>query len=72
MDKSIDFSLAMSKVHFFFILKQKRNSETSEKIGEMSSSTEQALRKSKSNHILEAYFRTLYVLAKQHPAKIIN
>ena len=35
----------------------------------MSSSTEQAQRKSKSNHILEAYFRTLYVLAKQHPAK---
>ena len=60
-----DFFPAMSNIHFYS-LKAKRESETNEKIEEMSSSTEQTLRMGKSDQVLEAYFRTLYLCAKQN------
>ena len=59
------FSRAMSKVHLYFS-EQKEILKPMPKIEDMSSSTEQALTKSKSNKVLQTNLRTLYVCAKQN------
>ena len=55
----------MSKVHLYSS-EQKEILKPMPKIEDMSSSTEQALTKSKSDQVLQTYLRTLYVCAKQN------
>ena len=59
------FSRAMSKVHLYSS-EQKEILKPMPKIEGMSSSTEQALTKSKSDQVSQTYLRTLYVCAKQN------
>ena len=55
----------MSKVHLYSS-EQKEILKPMPKIEGMSSSTEQALTKSKSDQVSQTYLRTLYVCAKQN------